>query len=134
MRTKIVFFRISSLLCFDVCTACVGKMDYFWLMSRIEQIGNFLKDAPNDCFLKHALALEYIKAGDDEKALQLFEENRTFDPTYVATYYHLGKLLEKSGDTEQAIAIYAQGMEYARAAGDNHAYSELRSVHEDLIY
>lgn len=103
-------------------------------MTRIEQIENFLKEAPNDCFLKHALALEYMKTGDDNKALQLFEENRSFDPAYVATYYHLGKLLEKQGHIEEAITVYTQGMEYARAAGDNHAYSELRSVHEDLIY
>lgn len=109
-------------------------MDYFWAMSRIEQIETFLKETPNDCFLKHALALEYIKTGGDDKALQLFEENRSFDPGYIATYYHLGKLLEKLGKTEEAITIYAQGMEYARAAGDNHAYSELRSVHEELIY
>lgn len=134
MRTKIVFFRISSLLCFDASPACVGKMDYFWSMSRIEQIETFLKETPNDCFLRHALALEYIKAGDDDKALLLFEENRSFDPGYIATYYHLGKLLERQDKIQEAIAIYAQGMEYATAAGDNHAYNELRSVHEDLIY
>lgn len=103
-------------------------------MSKIEQLEQFLKESPDDCFLKHALALECIKAGDDQRARKLFEENRAFDPSYIATYYHLGKLLERGGLQEEAIAVYEQGMEQARAAGDNHAYSELRSVHEDLIY
>lgn len=114
--------------------ALVCKMDYFWRMSRIAQLENFLQESPNDCFLKHALALEYIKTGDDAKARQLFEENQAFDPTYIATYYHLGKLLERQGHTGEAIAVYARGMEHAKAAGDNHAYSELRSVHEELLY
>ncbi len=103
-------------------------------MSRIEQLEQFLKDSPDDCFLKHALALECIKTGDDERALALFEANRSHDPKSIATYYHLGKLLERRGRQEEAIAVYEQGMEQARAAGDNHAYSELRSVHEDLLY
>jgi tetratricopeptide (TPR) repeat protein len=134
MRTKIVFFSIPGSYVFVYGLRVLVKWIIFGLMSRIEQIGNFLKDSPNDCFLKHALALEYIKAGDDDRALQLFEENRAFDPAYIATYYHMGKLLERQSNTEAAILVYTQGMEYARAAGDNHAYSELRSVHEELIY
>ena len=103
-------------------------------MNKIAQILDFLKETPNDNFLIHALALEYSKAGDDAMALHYFETNLAQTPGYVATYYHLGKLLEKTGKTEEAITIYLKGMEQAKLAGDQHAYSELRSVHEDLTF
>ncbi len=103
-------------------------------MNRIDQLQDFLKDSPDDNFLVHALALEYLKSGDEEKAKHYFEQNLHRAPQYIATYYHLGKLLERNGATDEAIRIYSQGMEQARAAGDNHALSELRSVYEDLIY
>ena len=37
-------------------------------MEKIEKLRNFLKDSPDDPFLKHALALEYIKAGERRKS------------------------------------------------------------------
>ena len=43
-------------------------------MERIEKINEFLKTNPKDNFLRHALALEYIKIGDVLKARILFEE------------------------------------------------------------
>lgn len=103
-------------------------------MSRISQIQHFLKDSPGDNFLVHALALEFIKEGDDEKAAKCFTENIASNPAYIATYYHFGKLLERIGETEKAIEIYSTGMEFAKIAGDQHAYSELRSVYEELTY
>jgi len=94
----------------------------------------FLAESPNDNFLKHALALEYLKLGKDEEALQRFQANLDTDPAYVPTYYHFGKLLERLGQEPKAIAVYEQGMQAARNAGDNHAFSELRSVYEELTF
>lgn len=82
----------------------------------------------------HALALEFIKAGKDEEAEACFRQNLENNIAYIATYYHLGKLLEHTNRTEEAIKIYHAGMEQAQKAGDQHAYSELRSVYEELIY
>ena len=42
-------------------------------MNKIDQLKQFLKATPNDSFLQHALALEYIKLGNDEDAKLLFE-------------------------------------------------------------
>ncbi len=103
-------------------------------MNRIEQIESFLKDSPNDNFLLHALALEYIKAGEDQQAENCFRKNLDNNIGYIATYYHLGKLLERKGLTQEAIGIYEQGMEQAKQAGDQHAFSELRSVYDELVY
>jgi Tfp pilus assembly protein PilF len=103
-------------------------------MDRIEKILEFLKANPKDNFLRHALALEYIKLGDDLKARILFEEILKDSPDYVGSYYHLAKLLEKLEQTEKAIEYYEMGMAAAKAVNDNHAYSELQAAYEDLIY
>jgi predicted Zn-dependent protease len=101
---------------------------------RIAKLQAFLNDSPDDCFLNHALALEHVKAGNEMDARQLFEKNMAFDANYVATYYHLAKLLERMDAQQDAIAVYEKGMAVAKAQGDMHAYSELQSAYEDLVY
>ena len=103
-------------------------------MDRITQLKEFLKGSPGDSFLKHALALEYIKIGDDNTARSIFEEILTQDPSYIGSYYHLAKLLERTGDTNLAIEWYEKGMEAAKQAGEKHAYGELRSAYEELTF
>ena len=102
-------------------------------MDRVTRIQELLKATPGDNFLEHALALEYIKAGNDERARQVFETILERDPGYIGSYYHLGKLLERLGETAAAVGWYEKGMAAAKAAGDNHAYNELKSVYEDLV-
>lgn len=102
-------------------------------MDRIARIKEFLKDSPNDSFLKHALALEYIKIGDDGAARSLFEELLSYEPGYVGSYYHLGRLLERAGLLQEATAVFEKGMEMAKAANDRHAYNELQAALDDLI-
>ena len=101
-------------------------------MNRIEKLLEFLKDSPGDSFLQHALALEYIKAGNDTDARKLFDEILMREPGYVGSYYHLAKLLERINETEEAIIIYNKGMEEAKKTGDNHAYNELKMALEEI--
>lgn len=99
---------------------------------RIEKIKTFLQSSPNDLFLNHALALEYIKIGEDKLAQDCFEKNKQHDPKYVATYYHLGKLLERLQLVNEAIDTYQQGMDIAKEIKDQHSYNELQGAYEDL--
>ncbi len=101
-------------------------------MSRIEKLIEFIETSGKDSFLQHALALEYIKIGDDEKARNLFNELLLREPTYVGSYYHLGKLLERVGDLQKAIRIYQRGISEAKRAGDHHALNELQGALEDI--
>lgn len=103
-------------------------------MDRIEKLKEFLKNSPEDNFLQHALALEYIKKGDELGAKELFEAILFRDPSYIGSYYHLAKLLERIGDTDGAIQWYEKGMEAARNADDKHALGELRSAYEELTF
>ncbi|MCU0395555.1 MAG: tetratricopeptide repeat protein [Chitinophagaceae bacterium] len=101
-------------------------------MQRIDKLREYLQAQPGDSFLQHALALEYIKLGEELEARRLFENLLAQNPGYVGSYYHLAKLLERLGEKDNAIQTYEQGMKQARAAGDNHAYNELQAAWEDL--
>ena len=103
-------------------------------MNRMERILDMLAASPKDDFLRHALALEYIKEGDDASAEKMFEQILTDNPTYIGSYYHLAKLLERRGETDIAIQWYKKGIEAAKQAGDRHSFNELQSAYEDLIY
>ena len=103
-------------------------------MNRIEKLKEFLQVNPKDSFVQHALALEYVKAGDDAIARKQFEELLEREPGYVGSYYHFGKLLERSGETDKAIKIYERGMQEAKKAGDEKNFGELRGVYEELTF
>ena len=100
-------------------------------MDRISKIKEYLNESGEDSFLQHALALEYIKIGNEAEAQKLFEEILEREPAYLGSYYHLAKLLERIGEVEKAIGVYRKGMEVAKNANDSHSYNELQSACED---
>jgi tetratricopeptide (TPR) repeat protein len=103
-------------------------------MSRIDQIRQFLQDSPNDSFLRYALAQELQKQGNVEAAKEAYLWLTDNQPSYVATYYHLGKLLIAQGEKEAALAWFNLGIEHAKAAKELHALSELQSAKLELEY
>ena len=103
-------------------------------MDRIVKLKELLSQDPEDSFLQHALALEYIKLGNDNEGKKIFEALLAREPGYIGSYYHLAKLLERNGNSDGAIIIYEKGMEEAKKTGDNKAYGELRAAYEELTF
>jgi Tfp pilus assembly protein PilF len=101
-------------------------------MNRIEKLKEMLAAEPGDSFIQHALGLEFCKLGDDDAARGYFQRLLEANPSYVGTYYHLAKLLERNSDEQGAIQVYEKGMEVAKSAGDQHAFGELRGAWEEL--
>ena len=97
-------------------------------MNRLDQLLEFLREDPTDPFTRFALAAEYEKRGALDRALHCFEELRGDVPSYVGTYYHLGKLYERLGRLADAVETYEAGIEQANRAHDFHSRSELRSA------
>lgn len=102
-------------------------------MDRISKLKKYLEANENDSFIQHALALEYVKLGDDAEARKLFENILLKNENYIGSYYHLGKLLERNDDKEHALRWYERGMLKAKEAGDQHAYNELQAAYDDLV-
>ena len=94
---------------------------------RLEQLINMRKEDPKDPFLIYAIAMEYAKVQEQDKALEHYELLVQEHPNYVGTYYHYAKLCEQLNKKEQAEQLYKQGMSVARNIGDHHAFSELQS-------
>jgi Tfp pilus assembly protein PilF len=103
-------------------------------LDRITKLKEFLQANPNDSFIQHALALEYIKLENDNDARILFENVLSRDSGYVGSYYHLAKLLERIGENDAAIKVCEKGLEEAKKAGDQLALNELQGIYDDLVY
>lgn len=86
---------------------------------------DMLKHNADDTFLRYAVALEYVKLDQKEKAIQYLKSLVKDFPDYLATYYQLGKLLEEKGKTDKAIEIYKQGREVAKTQKDSKTLGEL---------
>ena len=101
-------------------------------MDRIAKLKELLVEYPQDNFLQHALALEYIKLGNDTAARPLFEAILSRDENYIGSYYHLARLLDRNGQRKEALKWYEKGISRATATGDHHALNELRSAYDEL--
>lgn len=102
------------------------------MSKRLPLLQQLLESNPNDSFALFAIAKEYEGMGELAQALEFYQRLQTTNPAYVGLYYHLGKLLEKTGRPAAALEAYRRGMEVARQAGDQHAFSELSAARLEL--
>jgi len=100
-------------------------------INRLDKLLEFIKNEPNDEFLKYALATEYLRLNQADKALAYYEDLVNNHPGYTGTYYHLGKLYEALGRKPDAVTTYEKGMEITKQKRDNHAFSELQAVYRE---
>lgn len=100
--------------------------------NRIDTLLEFLKEDPEDGFVRFALAKEYEKIGTLKKALDTYLELKEIDINYIGLYYHLGGLYEKLGEKESALETYTQGIEIAKKMADFHSLSELHNAKTNL--
>jgi Tfp pilus assembly protein PilF len=99
----------------------------------MDLLKGFLKENANDSFSRYALALEYVKLGQNEDAVREFETVKTKDPDYVATYYQLGQLYRNLSKTHEAEKTFRTGITVAAKIGDEHTRGELESALEMLL-
>lgn len=101
--------------------------------NRLNQLLEFLAASPDDSFILFAIAKEYEKYDERDKAFEYYLKLKQADPNYVGLYYHLGKLYEKSAQYQSALEAYDAGLNVAKAAGDRHAQGELAEARMILV-
>lgn len=102
------------------------------MTDRMAMLQEFLKENPNDSFARYGLALEYVKAGNVDSALQEFKTLLEMNPDYTAAYQMAGQTLASAGRTEEAIKMLSEGIACARRTGNNHAMSEMEALLQEL--
>ncbi len=93
--------------------------------SRIEILQQLLEQNPSSAFARYGLAMEYLKAGQFDRAMEAFEAVVAAEPNYSAAYFHGGQTLEKMGKIDEARELYRRGIAVTR---DPHALSELEAA------
>lgn len=101
-------------------------------MDRLTRLRLFLEHDPDDLFTRFAIALELVKAADDQQACTTFHDILLRDPGYIGAYLHLGKCLERLGRAAEARDTYIRGIDSARLTKDPHAASELTGALDEL--
>jgi Flp pilus assembly protein TadD len=80
---------------------------------------------PTNTFVRYGLAMELIKSGQMDSAVEEFRKVAETDPSYSAAYYHGGQTLEKLGRLDEAREFYRRGLASSR---DPHARGELQAA------
>jgi tetratricopeptide (TPR) repeat protein len=96
--------------------------------TRREQLQKMLADDPKDPFLRYALAMEYVTAGDLPGAVGQLATLLADSPDYVPAYQQRGQLLIQLGRPAEARPVLEQGFAAARKAGDQHAAEEIQGI------
>jgi Tfp pilus assembly protein PilF len=86
-----------------------------------------LLDGPRDgALLRFGLGQEYLKTGNRERAIAMFESAVERDPKYSAAWKALGKAYAESDQKEPARAAFERGVAVAEARGDVQAAKEMK--------
>lgn len=101
-------------------------------MKRMNQLLHLLRDDPNDLFVLFAIAKEYEKSGNVDKAREFYEKVLASDKEYIGVYYHLAHLYSEYGEIDQAYKIYDAGIDIANKISDTHALGELQNAKKNL--
>jgi tetratricopeptide (TPR) repeat protein len=96
--------------------------------TRLEKLRKLAEARPADPFARYGLAMEYLKMGQLDDALAVFEALLSLDPLYVPAYYHAARGLLAAGRRAEAEAIAARGFHACDAKGDAHAKEELLAL------
>jgi tetratricopeptide (TPR) repeat protein len=104
----------------------------FYTMDRISRLKAFIDTYPADMFSRHALAMELLKLGQYDDALEAMNSLLAVNENHSGTYYHLGKLYEQLGDHENALKVYEKGIIIAGKVNAENDCRELKGALSQL--
>lgn len=90
-----------------------------------ESLERMIDSGRDSAMLRLTLGNAYAREGDREAAERHLREAVTIDPQYSAAWRALGRLQERGGDCDAALASYREGLAAARANGDMQVVREL---------
>src|SRR5262245_1634365 len=100
--------------------------------TRRQQIEAMLASDPTDAFLRYALAMEYVSAGEDDRAIAEFKRLVHEHPRYVAGYHQCGQAFARQNLPVEAREILDRGIRVATQCGEMHAAEEMTGLLQNL--
>ena len=101
-------------------------------MDRIDQLSEILAANPADAFARYALAMEYSKSGDIDRAMAEFKTLIEKTPDYTPGYFMAAQTLASAQRTDEAKQMLIDGIASARRTGNQHAQSEMTAMMDEL--
>ncbi len=102
------------------------------MSKRLALFDKLLAEGSKDPFHHYARALELRSLGRDADAFAALVGVTDIFPDYVPSYLMAAQLAQQAGDLAAAKGLVTRGIEAARAAGNDHALSELTSLSDTL--
>ncbi|MGH8378156.1 MAG: tetratricopeptide repeat protein [Gammaproteobacteria bacterium] len=95
-------------------------------MPDIKTLEQMLVAGRDSATLRFGLGKAYLDAGDAANAVKQLQHALVFDPDYTAAWKLCGRALAESGNTQEAVAAYEQGIRVAGKRGDRQAQKEMQ--------
>ena len=96
------------------------------MASKIANLESMLTDGQESALLRYSLANAYAQQKDFAVALQHYVKSLELDPTYSAAWKGYAKALADSGQLQEAVQVYMQGIEVAEKKKDIQAAKEMK--------
>jgi predicted Zn-dependent protease len=91
----------------------------------IEQFERMLASGQDNALLRFGLGNAYLKIGDPTRAVEHLRAALAQDSRYSAAWKALGKALTETGQIDEAITAYEEGIRVAKDKGDIQAAREM---------
>jgi predicted Zn-dependent protease len=99
---------------------------------RIASLEKLLAQGRDSPLLRFSLGNAHL-AGEPERAVEHLKAALALDPSYVAAWKVLGQALVACGRTEEAKAVYGEGIVTAEVNGQVQAAKEMRVFLKRLL-
>ncbi len=99
---------------------------------RIEKLLRLLRAEPHDVFCLYALAQEYAKNGDCERALDYFDRVLAVQPDHAYAHFHKARTLEAAGRADEARAVLRAALASISPEADPKAARELQEYLQSI--
>jgi predicted Zn-dependent protease len=91
----------------------------------LDNLIKMLEAGRDNALLRYSLGNEYLKAGEPARAAEHLRAAVAHDSGYSAAWKLLGKALEASGSSAEALEAYRSGIAVAERKGDKQAAKEM---------
>lgn len=93
---------------------------------KINQLENIVRQNPQNALMHYTLGVEYLRAGQPQKAIDVFRKSIELESDYSAAYRELGRALVKSNSMKEARDVFHKGIAVAEGKGDIQTAKEMR--------